>query len=45
LFLLVFIPRENIILEEVLEEGEFGTVYEGLYDSPSGKQEKKKLLF
>jgi tyrosine-protein kinase len=39
LFLLVFIPGENIILGEVLGEGEFGAVYEGLYDSPSGTQE------
>ncbi|XP_011505874.1 PREDICTED: tyrosine-protein kinase shark [Ceratosolen solmsi marchali] len=35
----VFIPGENIILGEVLGEGEFGAVYEGLYDSPSGTQE------
>lgn len=36
LFVVVFIPGENIILGEVLGEGEFGAVYEGLYDSPSG---------
>ena len=38
-FCIVFIPGENIILGEVLGEGEFGAVYEGLYDSPSGSQE------
>ncbi|XP_014214206.1 tyrosine-protein kinase shark [Copidosoma floridanum] len=35
----VFIPGENIILGEVLGEGEFGAVYEGLYDSPCGTQD------
>ncbi|XP_001602126.1 tyrosine-protein kinase Shark [Nasonia vitripennis] len=35
----VFVPGENIILGEVLGEGEFGAVYEGLFDSPSGTQE------
>ncbi|XP_058804945.1 tyrosine-protein kinase Shark [Phymastichus coffea] len=35
----VFIPGENIILGEVLGEGEFGAVYEGLYDRPCGRQE------
>jgi hypothetical protein len=35
------IPGENIILGEVLVEGEFEAVYEGLYDSPFGKLEEK----
>lgn len=35
----VFIPGENIILGEVLGEGEFGAVYEGLYDKPCGAKE------
>ncbi|KAJ8681018.1 hypothetical protein QAD02_016805 [Eretmocerus hayati] len=35
----VFIPGENLILGDVLGEGEFGAVYKGLYDSPSGIQE------
>ncbi|XP_034945799.1 tyrosine-protein kinase Shark [Chelonus insularis] len=34
-----FIPGENLILREVLGEGEFGAVYEGEYETPSGKTE------
>ncbi|XP_012283848.1 tyrosine-protein kinase shark [Orussus abietinus] len=34
-----FIPGENLILGEVLGEGEFGAVYEGVYDAPTGIQE------
>ncbi|XP_066603271.1 tyrosine-protein kinase Shark [Prorops nasuta] len=34
-----FIPGENLILGEVLGEGEFGAVYEGIYETPLGKQE------
>ncbi|XP_015126879.1 tyrosine-protein kinase Shark [Diachasma alloeum] len=34
-----FIPGENLILGEVLGEGEFGAVYEGVFESPRGVQE------
>ncbi|KAH0564657.1 tyrosine-protein kinase Shark isoform X2 [Cotesia glomerata] len=34
-----FIPGENLILRQVLGEGEFGEVYEGEYQTSSGKTE------
>ncbi|KAK0083927.1 hypothetical protein PV325_007928 [Microctonus aethiopoides] len=34
-----FISGENLILGEVLGEGEFGAVYEGVYETPSGTTE------
>ncbi|XP_015522213.2 tyrosine-protein kinase Shark isoform X1 [Neodiprion lecontei] len=34
-----FIPGENLILGGVLGEGEFGSVYEGVYDAPTGVRE------
>uniref|UniRef100_A0ABD2XPA8 Tyrosine-protein kinase n=1 Tax=Trichogramma kaykai TaxID=54128 RepID=A0ABD2XPA8_9HYME len=34
-----FTPGENLILGEVLGEGEFGAVHEGLYITPSGTQQ------
>lgn len=34
-----FIPGENVILGEVLGEGEFGAVYEGVFVNSTGAQE------
>ncbi|XP_067008964.1 tyrosine-protein kinase Shark [Anabrus simplex] len=34
-----FLPRESLVLGQVLGEGEFGSVYKGTYLNPDGKQE------